>query len=389
MSEKLGISGSIAKKFLLTEITLLLALIGFLLGVYAVFVTPREEEPQIDVTFANVFIAFPGATAVEVEHLVSTPAEQVLSEIEGIKHVYSVSQPGQSILTVEFKVGEARESAIVRLYNKLYSNQDWLPANLGVSQPIVKPKGIDDVPIVTLTLWTEDPDRGAYDLARVAHAVEAELKRVPGTRDIYTISGSQRVVHVLLDPQRMAGYDITLNDLQTALQMANNSYDAGALITDNQEILVQAGSFLDSVEGIATLVVAVHEGAPVYLNDVADVLQGPDQPDQYIWFGSGPAAEQKGISLKGESPAVTIAIAKKPGTNAVDIANQVIERFEQLKGIVVPEGVQATVTRNYGITADQKAKKLIGKLAFATAFVVLLVLWALGWREAIIVGTAV
>jgi len=389
MSEKLGISGSIAKKFLLTEITLLLALIGFLLGVFAVFVTPREEEPQIDVTFANVFIAFPGATAAEVEHLVSVPAEQVLSEIDGVKHIYSVSQPGQSVLTVEFKVGEARESAIVRLYNKLYSNQDWLPANLGVSQPIVKPKGIDDVPIVNLTLWTQDPDRGAYDLAKVAHAVEAELKRVPGTRDIYTVGGPQRVVHVLLDPQRMAGYDITLNDLQTALQMANNSYDAGALIADNQEILVQAGSFLDSVEDISSLVIAVHDGAPVYLSDVAEVRHGPDQPEQYTWFGSGPAADQKGISLQGESPAVTIAIAKKPGTNAVDIANQVIERFEQLKGIVVPEGVEATVTRNYGVTADQKAKKLIGKLAFATAFVVLLVLWALGWREAIIVGTAV
>ncbi len=389
MAEKLGISGTIARKFLLTEITLLLALTGFLLGVFAVLITPREEEPQIDVTFANVFIAFPGATASEVEHLVSTPAEQVLSEIDGIKHVYSVSRPGQSVLTVEFRVGEARESAIVRLYNKLYSNQDWLPANLGVSQPIVKPKGIDDVPIVSLTLWTEDPQRGAFDLAKVAHAVEAELKRVPGTRDIYTIGGPERVVHVLLDPQRMSGYDITLHEMQTALQMANNSYDAGSLIADNQEILVKAGSFLDSVNDIASLVVAVHDGAPVYLSDVATVRHGPDQPEQYTWIGSGPAAASKGITLQGESPAVTIAVAKKPGTNAVDIAQQVIQRFEQLKGVVVPEGIEATVTRNYGVTADQKARKLIGKLAFATAFVVLLVLWALGWREAIIVGTAV
>ncbi|MFA7095399.1 MAG: efflux RND transporter permease subunit [Gammaproteobacteria bacterium] len=389
MSERLGLSGAIAKKFLHSEITPLLALVGFLMGLFAVMVTPREEEPQIDVTFANVFIPLPGSTAREVEQLITTPAEQVLSEIEGVKHIYSVSRPGMSVLTVEYEVGEDRTQAIVRLYNAIYSNQDWLPPNLGHVQPIIKPKGIDDVPIVAGTLWTEDPERGAHELLQVAHAIEAELKRVPGTRDIYTIGGPDRVVHVLLDPQRMAGYGIALDDLRHALMAGNVSRDAGALVSDNQEILVQAGSFLTTSEEVSSLVVGVHDGAPVYLRDVAQIRYGPDQPEQYVWFGTGPAADTKGIAARGEFPAVTIAVAKKPGTNAVDIANQVIERFEQLKGVFVPEGINATITRNYGETANDKAQTLIKKLIFATASVVLLVLFALGWREAFIVGMAV
>jgi multidrug efflux pump subunit AcrB len=389
MSDKLGVSGRIAKTFLTSEITPLLALVGLLLGVFAVLVTPREEEPQINVTFANVFVALPGAGSEEVEQLVSTPAEQVLSEIEGVKHVYSVSYPGQAVLTVQFEVGEDRTQSIVRLYNAIYSNQDWLPPNLGVAQPIIKPKGIDDVPIVTLTLWSEDETRGAYDLQQVAHAIEAELKRVPGTRDIYTIGATDRVVHVLPDPARLAGYGIALDDLRRALQAGNQSSNAGNLVGGNVEIPVRAGQFLTNADEVAALVVGVHAGKPVYLSDVAEVRLGPDQPESYVWLGAGPAASGKGIAAQGEFPAVTIAIAKKPGVNAVDTANQIIERFEHLKGTFIPDGVNATVTRNYGATANDKAQKLIGKLVFATAFVVLLVLFTLGRREAFIVGMAV
>ena len=390
MSDReLGISGSIAKKFLLSEITPLLALVGLLLGFFAVLVTPREEEPQINVTFANVFIPFPGASASEVEHLVSTPAEQVLSEIEGIEHVYSVSQPGMAVLTVQYEVGQDRTDAIVKLYNKIFSNQDWLPSNLGVGQPIVKPKGIDDVPIVAGTLWTEDPERGGYDLLQVAHAMEAELKRVPGTRDIYTIGGPQRVVHVLLDAQKLAGHGVAIEDLRYALSAGNSARDAASLVGDNREIQVLAGTFLTTPEEIGDLIVAVHDGHPVFLKDVAEVRLGPDQPEEYVLFGTGVAAEAKSIEARGVFPAVTIAVAKKPGENAVDIANAVINRFAQLKDIFLPEGIKATVTRNYGKTADDKAKKLIQKLIFATASVVLLVWFALGWREALIVGVAV
>jgi multidrug efflux pump subunit AcrB len=387
--QRLGISGRIAQAFQDTELTPLLALIGLLLGLFAIMVTPREEEPQIDVTFANIFIAYPGASAGEVERLISTPAEQIVSEIEGIEHVYSVSKPGLSILTAQFEVGEESTSAIVRLYNKIYSNSDWLPTQLGVAQPIIKPKGIDDVPIVSLTLWTADLQRGAHELQKVAHAVEAELKRVPGTRDIYTIGGPDNVVRIQLDPQRLAGYDIDLEELKQALLAANSSAEAGVLVQQDQEASVQAGVFLTTQKEISSLVIGIKNKAPVYLRDVATVLSGADQPTQYAWLGTGPAAEQKGFTVQGEFPAVTLAIAKQPGTNAVDIANAVIARFDALKGIVVPDGVEVTVTRNYGETADNKAKTLIKKLVFVTIAVVILVLLALGWREAIIVGVAV
>jgi len=387
--ETLGISGRIAKQFLTTEITPLLALVGFLLGVFAVFVTPREEEPQINVTFANVFIAFPGASATEVEEIVSTPAEQKFSEIEGIKHVYSISQPGLSVLTVQFDVGEDRTAAILRLYNAVFSNQDWLPSNLGVAQPLIKPKGIDDVPIVTLTLWSENDKLGGYQLQEVAHAVEAELKRVKGTRDIYTIGGTERVVKVTLNPMKLIGYGLALDDLRYALTASNTTNKVGNLIKDNQEIPVQAGTFFSNTADIGEIVVGAPDNKLVYLRDVAEIELGPDEAKKYVWFGTGPEIATKGITLQGEFPSVTVAVAKQPGTNAVQIAEQVIERFEQMRGVFVPNGINVTVTRNYGATADAKAKKLIGKLIFATGFVVLLVLFALGWREAIIVGIAV
>ena len=384
--DALGISGMIAQKFLRSEMTPLLALVGILLGIFAVLVTPREEEPQIDVTFANVFIPYPGATAVEVENLVSTPAEQVLSEIKGVEHIYSVSRPGMSVLTVQFEVGEDRTQSIVNLYNQVYSNDDWLPPGLGVGRAIIKPKGIDDVPIVSLTLWTQDETRAAYELQQVANTIEAELKRVPGTRDIYTIGGPEQVVHILLDPQRMAGYDIGFDDLRSALLAANATRDAGELVSNNREIEIQAGSFLASPAEVEALIVGLHNGVPVYLNDVADVSLGPDQAEQFVWFGSGAAFAQ---TVKGEFPAVTIAIAKQPGTNAASIADQVIARVDQLRGVFIPDGVEVTVTRNYGATATDKAMTLIKKLIFATSAVVLLVFLTLGKREAFIVGAAV
>lgn len=387
-NERMGISGRIADQFLTSQITPLLALVGFLLGVFAVMVTPREEEPQINVTFANVFIPFPGATADEVQKLVSTPAEQVLSEVSGLDHIFSVSRPGMSVLTVQFEVGEERTDAIVRLYNKIYSNQDWLPPGLGVMQPIVRPMGIDDVPIVGVTLWTDDETRGGHELLKVAHALEVELKRVKGTRDIYTIGGPETVVHVLLDPQRMAGYGIDLTNLQNALSAGNTSVSAGALVAGNREIQVQAGEFMTTPEEIEQLIVGVVNGAPVYLVDVAEVRLGPDHPEQFVWFGLGEHTEGD-HNVPGKHPAVTIAVAKKPGTNAVDIADKLVSHLDDLQGTLIPDGVHVAVTRNYGETADAKAKKLIGKLAFATGIVVLLVVFALGIKEAFIVGTAV
>jgi multidrug efflux pump subunit AcrB len=389
MKDKLGISGGLAARFQDNALTPLLALAAMLLGLFAVIVTPREEEPQIDVTFANVFVGFPGASTNEVENLVALPMEQVLAEIDGVKHVYSVSRPGMGVLTVQFKVGEARTEALVRLYNAIFSNQDWRPQNLGILPPVVKPMGIDDVPIVSATLWTDDPDRATQDLLKVAHALEAEIKRVPGTRDVYTIGGSREIVHVELDPQRVAGFGMTLDDLRMALTASNTVSHAGALVYDNSEVPVQAGTFLSNREDVARLVVGMAEGRPVYLDDIATVRAHADQPDTYTWFATGPAAGDVGLEPVAYAPSVTIAIAKKPGTNATNIANAVVERLAQLEATLIPEGVNVTITRNYGKTADDKASKLIQKLSFATASVILLTWFALGWREAIVVGTAV
>jgi multidrug efflux pump subunit AcrB len=389
MSERLGFSGRVARLFLDSSLTPLLGLTALLLGLFAVLVTPREEEPQINVTMANVIVPFPGASAQQVESLVTTPMEKVLAEISGVKHIYSMSRPGAAVITVQFEVGEERTASIVRLWNAIYSNQDWRPPGVGIGQPLVKPKGIDDVPVMSLTLWTRDESKGAQELRQVAHAVESELKRVPGTRNVYTLGGPDQTVQVSLDAQRLAGHGITVSDLVGALQAANVVQHAGSLVTTEGVLPLQAGQFLASREDVAQLIVAVRDGRPVYLQDVAEVRAGADQPEQYVSFGAGPAAVARGIEFAGTSPAVTIAISKKPGENAIDVTDAVLARMEQLRGTFIPDGIEVTVTRNYGETANDKAIKLIQKLAFATASVVLLVWLTVGWREAVVVGAAV
>jgi len=385
----LGIAGRIARTFLTTEITPLLALTGLLLGLFAIFITPREEEPQINVTFANVFIPFPGASAREVESLVTTPAEQIVSEIEGVEHIYSASQPGMAMLTVRYYVGEKRTDAIVRLYNAFYQHADWLPRNLGVGQPLIKPKGIDDVPVLSATLWSEDESITADDLARVAHTVETQLQRVPGTRNIETLGAPDHVVRVQLDPQRLAGYGLALDDLRRALTTANATRDTGSIVDNNTEVLLQAGTFLSTPEDIADLVVGMFNGAPVFLRDVAQINVGATTPDRYVSFGIGAAGEASGIKASGRFPAATLAVSKKPGENAVTITNAVEDMLQKLRGTHLPDNIHVTITRNYGATAQDKAQTLIKKLLFATASVIVLVLMALGWREALVVGAAV
>jgi multidrug efflux pump subunit AcrB len=374
-----GISGRIAEYFLRNSLTPLIALIALLLGIGATLITPREEEPQINVTMANVFVPFPGASARDVEALVARPAEQVLSRIAGIEHLYSVSRPGMAVITVQFQVGEDPIQALVRLYDTINSHRDWLSPSLGVMDPIIKPKGIDDVPIVTLTFHSADPSKSAFEMQQVARATEIDLKRIPGTRDVATIGGPGHVIRVVMDADRMNSHGITAQDLKAALQVSNASQPAGSLVTGNRELLVQTGTYIESAADVKRLVVGVYERKPVYLADVAQVVDGADQPTRYVWHGD----------RKGEFPAVTLSISKKPGVNAADVAEAVIARAEALKGTVIPEGVEFSVTRNYGATATDKAQKLIGKLVFATGFVVLLVLFALGRREAVIVGAAV
>ncbi|MFD1709003.1 efflux RND transporter permease subunit [Ottowia sp. GY511] len=386
-SARLGISGRLAAYFQSAQITPLLALVAFLLGLFAVMVTPREEEPQIDVTMANVIVPWPGASARDVEAMVATPAEQVLSQMSGAEHVMSVSRSGVAVLTVQFKVGVPRETAVVRLHDAVAAHADWLPQGLGVMPPIVKPKGVDDVPIVTLTLHSTREDTGASDLERIAHSVEIELKRVAGTREVVTVSGPGRAVRVDVDPARLAGAGVTLPELHAALASANLGLPLGDLTAGNRAIALETGDHLRNARDVANLVVATRGEKPVYLREVAEVRDGTPTAARYVWHGE--IRTVNGERQTVEHPAVTLAITKKPGENAIDVASGLMARVDELRNTVLPADVEVTTTRNYGETASDKAQTLIRKLLFATLSVVALVFFALGRREAVIVGTAV
>ncbi|MDT8990047.1 efflux RND transporter permease subunit [Curvibacter sp. APW13] len=391
----LGISGRIAAAFQGNALTPLLALVALLLGAFAVLVTPREEEPQINVTMANVMVPFPGASSTDVQNMVARPAEQMFSQIAGIEHTYSVSRPGMAILTVQFKVGVPRTEALVRLYDVINANQDWLPPGLGTLTPIVKPKGIDDVPVVGITLWGQDA-QSAVELQDVAHSLEAELKAVAGVREVSTLAAPGRVLEIRLDPVRMRARGADLLGLQRTLQAANFGMPAGQVAGapgagGAQMMTVEVGEFLRSAQDVGDLVVGVNAGKPVYLRELADIREAAAQPRHYAWFTKGAAYDGQAEPQKAGSsyPALTIAVTKKPGENAVNVSRAVIQRLDSLRNTVIPAGMEATVTRDYGETAAEKANKLIQKLAFATGSVILLVGLALGRREALIVGAAV
>ncbi len=395
---KLGASGRIAAAFQSNALTPLLALVALLLGLFAVLVTPREEEPQINVTMANVLIPFPGASSADVQNMVAKPAEQVLGQIAGIEHTYSVSRPGVAVLTVQFKVGVPRTEALVRLYDVLNANQDWLPRDLGTLAPIVKPKGIDDVPVVGITLWSPE-GTPASELEAVAHTLEGELKSVPGVREVTTIGAPGRSIQIDIDPTRMRDRGVDLLSLQKTIAAANFGMPAGTVVDTQasqggaQMLSVEAGEFLRTADDVADMVVGVSKGKPVFLRDVARISTGAQQAGSYVWFMQGAAngaANTGAAAPAGQAlPAVTIQVTKKPGENAVDVSRAVGERLKALQNTVIPGDMQATVTRDYGETAAEKANKLIQKLAFATGSVILLVGFALGRREALIVGAAV
>ncbi|GAB1070765.1 MAG: efflux RND transporter permease subunit [Shewanella algae] len=386
-----GISGRIAASFQLSAITPLLALLGLLLGMFAILVTPKEEEPQIDVTFADVFIPFPGATPTEVEQLVTLPAEEVISQIKGIDTLYSFSQPDGAMIIVIFEVGVPRNEAIVKLYNQIYSNLDKLPRAAGVGDPLIKPMGIDDVPIVSLTLWSEDPSVSAQQLTHVAHGLETELKRIPGTRDVESMGSHELVLNVRINPAQMSFYSVSFDAINRALGANNTVSMPVSLVQDNQEIKVQTGQFLRSLEDVQQLVVAVHndsqgKAAPVFLSDIADISLKADVPLYGAWHQNGHSAEAE---AKGVFPAVTIAIGKQPGENAVDVADAILAKVEKSRNLLIPDNVNVTVSRNYGVTAADKSNTLIFKLIFATAAVVILVVFTMGMREALVVGVAI
>ena len=385
----IGISGKIARAFIKSKLTPLLVVAALLLGTFAVLVTPREEEPQIVVPMIDVFVNYPGATAKEVEERVTIPMEKLLSEIKGVEYVYSIVKPGFNMTIVRFYVGEDMEDSLVKLYNKLMSNYDKIPP--GVSQPMVKAKSIDDVPVLALTLWSKSPQYTGYELRRVALELCGELKKNAHVSEFSIIGGQRRQVLVTLDPQRLRAYNLSAFQIMNALEKANIVVHSGKFSAGNTETVVETGRFLKDAQDVGNLVLHVFNGRPVYLKDVAKISDGPEEASNYVFMGMGPAAAQKGLSgdPAGQYEAVTIAIAKQKGANASIVAEEALHKVDALKKHLIPDDVQVTVTRNYGETAKEKSDELLYHMLIATVSVIILIAVFLGWRESIVVAIAV
>ena len=388
MRQEIGAAGKIGRYFIDSKLTPLIIIASILLGLAAVYALPREEEPQIIVPMIDIFVRMPGASPKEVEGRVTKPMEKLLWEIPGVEYIYSTSSPEMSMAVVRFRVGEDEEESIVRLQSKLMANYDLIPE--GVSPPLVKPRYIDDVPILALTFWGEDIDH--YALRRVVAEVEDLVKRVDNVSTTTIIGGYRRQVQVLLDPVRMAAFHLDPGTIANALRAANRESRVGSFPSMDGEILVHTGGFLRDTDEVGRVVVGVHGDRPVYLGEVATIVDGPEEPDQYMFFGSGPADKEKVTTGKPVDnavyPAVTLTVAKRKGTNAVTVAEKVLHRAKESRGVIIPENIHMTVTRHYGETAKEKSDELLFHMFIAVFSVTLLIWLTLGLREAGVVALA-
>jgi multidrug efflux pump subunit AcrB len=383
MSRRIGPSGKIAAFFIDSKLTPLIIIASLLLGLGAVIALPREEEPQIIVPMVDIFVGMPGAGSREIETRVTKPMEKLLWEIPGVEYVYSTSSPGMSMVIVRFKVGENEENAIVRLQSKLRSNYDLIPPN--VTEPLIRPRSIDDVPILALTLHGSKTDH--MTLRRVAAEVEDALKQEPDVSATGLIGGERRSVEVRLDPARTAARGLDFNRVAAALTQANHEADAGAFPSPNEgAVRVHVGGFLRDLGDIEGLVVGVQNSRPVFLRDVATVAEGTETPAQHVFFGSGPAATQPSTGLE---PAVTLTVAKRKGANAISVAEKVLHRVEELKGKVIPGDITVSITRHYGETAKEKSDELLLHMGIAIVSVTILIWLTLGLRESGVVALAI
>ena len=382
---RLGASGGIAKTFLESKLTPLVVVFSLIVGAFAVLVTPREEEPQIKVPMIDVFLAMPGATALEVERRLTSPVEKALYEIPNVEYVYSTTQPSGGIVIVRFAVGTDPDQAVVRVHAKISELAPKLPP--GAMPPVVAPRGIDDVPVVAWTLWSGTA--GPMQLRQVAEEVKAELTRHPRVSQVTLLGGERRVAKVTFDRDRLASHHVSLLMAYQALSGLNWRLPAGSFSSGNVETLVEVGSLFRTAAEVGNAVVGIWNGRPVYLKDVAKVADGPDEPSEYVWMLSGAGGAAKGLPSGTDASAVTICVAKKPGTNAVELVEDLDRKMASLKGPVVPSDVTVTKTRDYGHTAEEKANELILHMALATFSVVLLMAFALGRREAVVVLVAV
>ena len=380
--EIVGISGRIAKAFIQSKLTPLIVIASVILGIFAVIVTPREEEPQIVVPMIDVFVTYPGAGAQEVDERVTKPMSKLLWELKGVEYIYTMSKPGLSLAIVRFHVGEDTEKSIVDLYNKLMSNYDKIPP--GVSQPLVKVRSIDDVPILSFTLWSSQYT--GYELRRVALELCDELKKDKDISEFHVTGGQKRQIRISLDPQRLRAYNVSPQQIMGSLRQANFLLPSGKFPSGTKEYVVEAGGLLRDADEIGGVVVGAFQGRPVYMRDVSLLTDGPEEPSSYVFMGFGPASRER---KPGVYEAVTISIAKKKGTNATQIGERALHKIELLKGTIIPSGIEIDTTRNYGETAKEKSDELLKHMAIAAISVSLLIALALGWREAIVVAVAV
>ena len=375
-THSLGIAGKIAAAFIDSKLTPLIIIAAVLLGAAAIVLLPREEEPQIKVPMIDVMVSMPGSSAKEVEERATRPMEKLLWEISGVEYLYSTSRDSESLVIVRFKVGEDPERSLVKLTEKLRSNFDRIP--MGVTAPLIKPKSIDDVPILALTFHSSRYDH--LTLRRLAAQVDETLKQVPLVAETTLIGGARRAVRVQLDPVRLAARNLSPVGLIPMLQQANRQFRAGGLTTGNSEILIETGAFLKTVDDVGNVVVGVFSGRPVYLREVADIIDGAAEPTDYVFYGDANHQDE---------PAVTLSIAKRPGANAISVADEVLRKLDTLKGSVIPADVTVSITRHYGETASEKSNELLLHMGIAVFSVAILIWFTLGWRESGIVAVAI
>ncbi|SFE49801.1 efflux RND transporter permease subunit [Sunxiuqinia elliptica] len=381
---KTGFAGGIAKQFINSKLTPLLMVAFLAIGIYSSYLTPREEEPQIDVPIADIFFRYPGASPKEIESRVMQPLEKVVANIPGVEYVYSTSMPGQAMLIVQFYVGEDVERSLVKMYNEIMKHMDQMPK--GTSLPLVKTRSIDDVPVLGLTFWSENYND--YELKRIAQEVNNEIEQVGDVSETKVIGGRSRQVRVVLDNEQLAGFHVDALSIAQKIQLANSQFNAGAFNQNDEEFLVEAGEFLKTSDDVANLVVGIHNGSPVYLKQVAQVIDGPEEPANYVSFGYGQINEQK-EAFPGDYSAVTISVAKRRGADAMKVSDEILAKIDILEESLIPADVHVDVTRNYGETASHKVSELLMHLLGAIVAVTFVVMLAMGWRGGLVVFLSV
>ncbi|HNB34273.1 MAG TPA: efflux RND transporter permease subunit, partial [Bacteroidia bacterium] len=382
---KEGIAGKIAASFLRSKLTILLMVVFLLIGTYATMHIPREEEPQIEVPMADIFIGYPGAAPQEIESKVVAPMEKIISNIKGVEYVYSTSMKEKAMLIVQFYVGEDVERSLVKLYNEIMKNMDKVPQ--GVTMPLIKSRAIDDVPVLGLTVWSEKYDD--FTLRQLSEELKNEIKKIPNVAEIKLLGGRNREVKVLLDKAKMTANHLDFLSIQKNILGSNAQVVSGNMLSKDTAFSIETGSYLSSAEDVANLVIGVNEQQPVYLRQISQIEDGPASPKEYVSFGYAKGDDKNLKQFQSEYPAVTLSIAKKPGADAMQLSEQILSKIDHVKNQIIPDDVHITPTRNYGATASEKVSELLLHLFIAIVVVTLFVMLAMGWRGGLVVFLSV